>query len=144
MDQSFTIALYRRSLVYAMLINLAQNLTAASEEVCTIGQQWCKTAYILQRDVTNVSSMQIHTTVSGTSSSRSCVMTLQSMGLDVMEPINPKASKRHVYILATTDYSSKWAEAVTLCGVIKEIFDFARTRINYQHGSPQRIITDNI
>ncbi|XP_019160960.1 PREDICTED: uncharacterized protein LOC109157567 [Ipomoea nil] len=35
-------------------------------------------------------------------------------GLDVVGPITPKSSAGHAYILASTDYFSKWAEAVAL------------------------------
>ncbi|XP_019150177.1 PREDICTED: uncharacterized protein LOC109146984 [Ipomoea nil] len=35
-------------------------------------------------------------------------------GLDVVGPITPKSSAGHSYILAATDYFSKWAEAVAL------------------------------
>ncbi|KAM1895687.1 hypothetical protein ACFX13_044403 [Malus domestica] len=35
-------------------------------------------------------------------------------GLDVVGPIAPKSSAGEAYILATTDYFSKWAEAIPL------------------------------
>ena len=35
-------------------------------------------------------------------------------GLDMVEPITPKSSIGHAYILATIDYFSKWAEALPL------------------------------
>ena len=40
-------------------------------------------------------------------------------GLDVVGPL-PKSSGGHSYILAATDYFSKWSEAVTLKEVKKE------------------------
>ncbi|XP_019195871.1 PREDICTED: uncharacterized protein LOC109189716 [Ipomoea nil] len=40
--------------------------------------------------------------------------------LDVVGPITPKSITGHVYILAATDYFSKWAEAVALKEVKKE------------------------
>ncbi|CAM8890588.1 unnamed protein product [Rhodiola kirilowii] len=68
----------------------------------------------------------------------------KAWGLDVVGPINPKASNRHTYILAATDYFSKWAEAVTLREVKKEnMVDFITKHIIYRHGVPQRIVTDN-
>ncbi|KAL6338007.1 hypothetical protein AAG906_007822 [Vitis piasezkii] len=42
-------------------------------------------------------------------------------GLDVVGPITPKSSAGHAYILATTNYFSKWAEIVPLKEVKKEI-----------------------
>ncbi|CAM8895931.1 unnamed protein product [Rhodiola kirilowii] len=68
----------------------------------------------------------------------------EAWGLDVVGPINPKASNGHTYILAATDYFSKWAEAVTLREVKKEnVVDFIKKHIIYRHGVPQRIVTNN-
>ncbi|PKI35368.1 hypothetical protein CRG98_044245, partial [Punica granatum] len=38
-------------------------------------------------------------------------------GIDVIGPINPKASNRHLFILVTIDYFTKWIEAITLASV---------------------------
>ncbi|KMS99118.1 hypothetical protein BVRB_2g047610 [Beta vulgaris subsp. vulgaris] len=65
-------------------------------------------------------------------------------GLDVVGPITPKSSAGHAYILAGTDYFSKWAEAVALREVKKEnVVDFVRNYIIYRYGVPRYIITDN-
>ncbi|KAK4386124.1 Transposon Tf2-12 polyprotein [Sesamum angolense] len=64
-------------------------------------------------------------------------------GLDVVGPLT-KSSRGHLYILAATDYFSKWAEAVPLKEVKKEnVADFIRTHIIYHYGVPRYIITDN-
>ncbi|XP_031106276.1 protein NYNRIN-like [Ipomoea triloba] len=65
-------------------------------------------------------------------------------GLDVVGPITPKSSAGHTYILAATDYFSKWAEAVALKEVKKEnVADFLRVHIIYRFGIPRYILTDN-
>ncbi|XP_031106342.1 uncharacterized protein LOC116010995 [Ipomoea triloba] len=65
-------------------------------------------------------------------------------GLGVVGPITPKSSARHTYILAATDYFSKWAEAVALKEVKKEnVADFLRVHIIYRFGIPRYILTDN-
>ncbi|KAK4383353.1 hypothetical protein Sango_2784400 [Sesamum angolense] len=65
------------------------------------------------------------------------------VGLDVVGPLT-KSSGGHLYILAATDYFSKWAEAVPLKEVKKEnVADFIRTHIIYHYGVPRHIITDN-
>ncbi|KAL0294850.1 UNVERIFIED_CONTAM: hypothetical protein Sradi_6865200 [Sesamum radiatum] len=65
-------------------------------------------------------------------------------GLDVVGPITPKSSAGHIYILAATDYFSKWAEAVPLKEVKKEtVVDFIRVNIIFRYGAPYYIITDN-
>ena len=68
----------------------------------------------------------------------------EAWGLDVVGPITPKSSACHSYILAATDYFSKWAEAVPLREVKKEnVVDFIRTHIIYRYGIPRHVITDN-
>ncbi|KAL0346398.1 UNVERIFIED_CONTAM: hypothetical protein Scaly_1655800 [Sesamum calycinum] len=64
-------------------------------------------------------------------------------GLDVVGPLT-KCSAGHLYILAATDYFSKWAEAVPLKEVKKEnVADFIRINIIYRYEIPRYIITDN-
>ncbi|MGV7988762.1 integrase, partial [Mycobacterium kansasii] len=65
-------------------------------------------------------------------------------GFDVIGPINPPSSKGKQYILAVTDYFSKWSEAIALRNVReKEVVDFIRHAIIYRHGIPKKIVTDN-
>ncbi|CAL2256246.1 unnamed protein product [Prunus armeniaca] len=64
--------------------------------------------------------------------------------LDVVGPIAPKSSNGHSYILATTDYFSKWAEAVPLKEVKKEkVVSFIKVNIIHRYGVPHYIIIDN-
>ncbi|KAK4383233.1 hypothetical protein Sango_2794500 [Sesamum angolense] len=64
-------------------------------------------------------------------------------GLDILGPLT-KSSGGHLYILAATNYFSKWAEAVPLKEVKKEnVADFIRTHIIYHYGVLRYIITDN-
>lgn len=68
----------------------------------------------------------------------------EAWGLDVVGQLKPKSSAGHMYILAATDYFSKWAEAIPLKEVNKEaVTDFIRTHIIYRYGVPRFIITDN-
>ncbi|KAL0306898.1 UNVERIFIED_CONTAM: hypothetical protein Sradi_6107100 [Sesamum radiatum] len=70
-------------------------------------------------------------------------MAFRCLGLDVVGPLM-KSSGGHLYILAATDYFSKWAEAVPLKEVKKEnVADFIRTHIIYRYGVPRYITTDN-
>ncbi|XP_075640709.1 uncharacterized protein LOC142612510 [Castanea sativa] len=56
----------------------------------------------------------------------------------------PKSSGGHLYILAATDYFSKWAEAVPFREVKKEtVVNFIRNHLIYRYGVPRYIITDN-
>nr|XP_009792388.1 PREDICTED: uncharacterized protein LOC104239453 [Nicotiana sylvestris] len=64
-------------------------------------------------------------------------------GLDIVGPLS-KSSGGHLYILAATNYFSKWAEAVALKEVKKEnVANFIRVNIIYRFDIPSYIITDN-
>ncbi|KAM2471714.1 hypothetical protein ACFX1W_046951 [Malus domestica] len=65
-------------------------------------------------------------------------------GLDIVGPITPKSSAGEAYILAATDYFSKWAEAIPLREVKKEtMIRFIKEHIIHRYGVPRYIITDN-
>ncbi|XP_060200582.1 uncharacterized protein LOC132628835 [Lycium barbarum] len=67
----------------------------------------------------------------------------EAWGLDVVGPL-PKSSGGHLYILAATDYFSKWAEVVSLKEVKREnVENFIRVNIIYRFGIPRYILTDN-
>ncbi|PKU82262.1 hypothetical protein MA16_Dca017484 [Dendrobium catenatum] len=68
----------------------------------------------------------------------------ESWGTDIIGPIDPPSSKGHRFILAATDYFSKWAEAVPLREVkTHNVLQFFRDHIVYRFGIPRRIISDN-
>ncbi|PKI61268.1 hypothetical protein CRG98_018332 [Punica granatum] len=65
-------------------------------------------------------------------------------GMDVIGPINPKASNGHMFILVAIDYITKWIEAITLASVTaKAVARFLRRDVIAQYGVPATIITDN-
>ncbi|KAI5338076.1 hypothetical protein L3X38_017347 [Prunus dulcis] len=68
----------------------------------------------------------------------------EAWGLDVIGMIKPKSSRQHQYILAATDYFSKWAEAIPLKEVrADDVTNFIRNHIIYHYGVPSKIISDN-
>ena len=68
---------------------------------------------------------------------------LDAWGLDAIGPL-PKSFGDHLYILAATDYFSKWVEVVPLREVKKEtVVNFIRTHLIYRYSVPCYIITDN-
>lgn len=65
-------------------------------------------------------------------------------GIDVIGPINPKASNGHRFILVAIDYFTKWIEATSYRSITQKVFaKFMRTNIICRYGVPERIITDN-
>ena len=65
-------------------------------------------------------------------------------GIDVIGPIEPKASNGHRFILVAIDYFTKWVEAVTFKSVTKKVVvDFIHFNIICRFGIPKVIITDN-
>ncbi|KAG9442454.1 hypothetical protein H6P81_018308 [Aristolochia fimbriata] len=68
----------------------------------------------------------------------------EAWGMDIMSPITPKSNSDKQYILAATDYFSKWAKATVYREVkASTVADFIRTQIIYRYGVPRYIVTDN-
>ncbi|XP_031378343.1 uncharacterized protein LOC116193738 [Punica granatum] len=58
-------------------------------------------------------------------------------GMDVIGPINPKASNGHLFILVAIDYFTKWIEAITLASVTaKAVARFLKRDIIARYGVP--------
>ncbi|XP_070015405.1 uncharacterized protein [Nicotiana sylvestris] len=65
-------------------------------------------------------------------------------GMDVIGPIEPKASNGHRFILVAIDYFKKWVEAITLKSVTKKaVVDFVNSNLICRFGIVATIITDN-
>lgn len=65
-------------------------------------------------------------------------------GIDIIEPIEPKATNGHHFILATIDYFTKWVEAASYRNFTKSVIvNFIRKDLICRYGLPERIITDN-
>ena len=63
--------------------------------------------------------------------------------IDIIGQIFPSTSKGHRFILAATDYFTKWVEAVPLKNVTaKEAISFVSEHIVHRFGIPQTITTD--
>ena len=65
-------------------------------------------------------------------------------GMDIVGPISPPSSKGHRFILAITDYFSKWSEAIPLVEVkTANVVNFIKHHVIYRFGVPRRIVHDN-
>ncbi|KAG9459165.1 hypothetical protein H6P81_003673 [Aristolochia fimbriata] len=68
----------------------------------------------------------------------------EAWGMGIIGPITPKSDSDRQYILAATDYFSKWAEAAAYREVkATTVADFIRTQIIYRYGVPRYIVMDN-
>jgi hypothetical protein len=64
-------------------------------------------------------------------------------GMDMIGKINPPSSKGHQFILAITDYFTKWVEVVPVKSVAsKDIINFFKEHVIPRFGIPQTITTD--
>ena len=64
--------------------------------------------------------------------------------MDIIGPISPPSAKGHRFILAITEYFSKWSEAIPLREVkTSDVIKFINHHIIYIFGIPRRIIYDN-
>ncbi|PKI68230.1 hypothetical protein CRG98_011366 [Punica granatum] len=65
-------------------------------------------------------------------------------GMDVIGPINPKASNGHLFILVAIDYFTKWIEAITLASVTaKAVARFLKHDIIARYEVLATLITNN-
>ena len=68
----------------------------------------------------------------------------QARGINIVGPISLSSTKGHRFILAITDYFSKWAEDVPLIEVkTSNVVNFIKHHIIHQFGVSRRIIHDN-
>ncbi|KAK1606476.1 hypothetical protein QYE76_030149 [Lolium multiflorum] len=64
-------------------------------------------------------------------------------GMDMIGKIHPASSKKHEWILAITDYFTKWVEAVPMKKVKSEdVIKFVKEHVIHRFGIPQTITTD--
>jgi hypothetical protein len=63
--------------------------------------------------------------------------------MDMIGKINPPSSKGHQFILAITNYFTKWVEAVPMKMVAsKDVINFVKEHVVHRFGIPQTITTD--
>ena len=68
----------------------------------------------------------------------------EQWGLDVVGEIKPKSLKLHKYILSTTNYFSKWTEAIPLKVVNNtEVIQFLQWNIVTRFRVPNCLVFDN-
>jgi hypothetical protein len=64
-------------------------------------------------------------------------------GMYMIGKINPPSSKGHQYILAITDYFTKWVEVIPMKSVtLKDVINFIKQHVIHRFGIPQTITTD--
>jgi hypothetical protein len=64
-------------------------------------------------------------------------------GMEMIGKINPPSSKAHQFILAITDYFTKWVEAVPMKSITsRDVINFIRKHVIHRFGIPQTITTD--
>jgi hypothetical protein len=64
-------------------------------------------------------------------------------GMDMISKIKSPSSKGHQFILAITDYFTKWVEAVPMKSVTsKDVIQFVKEHVIHRFGIPQTIKTD--
>jgi hypothetical protein len=64
-------------------------------------------------------------------------------GLDFVGEIHPSSSKGHRFVLAATDYFTKWTEVVPLKNMThQEVIKFIQEHIVHKFGIPQTLMTD--
>jgi hypothetical protein len=69
--------------------------------------------------------------------------TFRGRGMDMIGKINSPFSKGHQYILAITDYFTKWVEVIPMKSVTsKDVINFIKEHVIHRFGIPHTITTD--
>ncbi|XP_072064359.1 uncharacterized protein [Arachis hypogaea] len=64
--------------------------------------------------------------------------------MDVIGPIEPKASNGHQFILVAIDFFTKWVEAASYANIMQSVVTkFMIRELIFHYGIPNKIITDN-
>jgi transposase InsO family protein len=64
-------------------------------------------------------------------------------GMDMISKINPPSSRGRRYILAITDYFTKWVDAIPMKTVAsKDVINFIKEHVIHRFGIPQTIMID--
>ena len=72
------------------------------------------------------------------------IRTIRTMGIDIIGEINPNSSLQHKYILTTTDYFTRWVEAIPLRKVNEDVvMDFLQNHIMTRFGVRISLVFDN-
>jgi hypothetical protein len=71
------------------------------------------------------------------------VWQFRGWGLDFIKEVHPLSSKGHRFVLVTTDYFTKWTEAVPLRNMMhREVISFVQEHIIHRFGIPQTLTTN--
>ena len=71
-------------------------------------------------------------------------LSFEMWGMDIIGAINPPTSKGHHFILAITDYFSKWAEVVPLKEIkTSDVIKFIKHHVLYRFGVSRWIVHNN-
>lgn len=73
-----------------------------------------------------------------------CSWPFATWGMYIIGAFTPPSSAGHQYLLAATNYFSKWAEAIAVKDFKSTtVSEFIQTHIIYRFGIPDNIISDN-
>ena len=67
----------------------------------------------------------------------------QQWGLDFIGKFKDNSSNGYCWILTTTDYFTKWVEAIPTKKATNKVMDFLENNIITRFGAPAKITTDN-
>jgi hypothetical protein len=94
--------------------------------------------------VNHVKSLQENKTYVSAFKTHHCSWTFSTVGPRLHWRNHPSSSGQHKWILTTTDYFTKWIEAIpTRNATDKVIMDFLEGHIFSRFGCPKKLVTDN-
>ncbi|XP_016576440.2 uncharacterized protein LOC107874065 [Capsicum annuum] len=92
--------------------------------------------YQVHGDLIHFSPSELHT--------MTALWLFVALGIDIIRPIEPKASNGHRFIFVTINYFTKWEEAMIFKLMTKKaVVDFVHSNIICRLGIPKIIVMDN-
>ncbi|RDY06381.1 Gypsy retrotransposon integrase-like protein 1, partial [Mucuna pruriens] len=124
------------------------NGNALAHKILRVGYYWTQMEADCYQHVRKCAKCQIHANRLNAAPSTLHNLTapwpFSMWGIDVIGPIEPKASNRHIFILVAIDYFTKWVEAASYPSVTRStVVRFIKKDIICRYGLPAYIITDN-
>ena len=134
--------------VHEGLFGTHLNGRALARKILRAGYYWVTMEYDCFEHVKKCHKCQIHADRVSAPPSQLNVLSspwpFSIWGMDMIGPIEPKASNGHRFILVAIDYFSKWVEAASYATVTGSVVSrFIKRDLICRYGIPSCIITDN-
>ena len=131
-------------MAYVELINQDQSSRINYNDLAIIGRLWSPMQSSTQKGVRLVNCKGFYTPTPELLHPTIAVWPFEAWEIDIIGPISPSSAKGYRFILAITDYFSKWAEVIPLVEVkTTNMVNSIKHHVIHRFCVPRPIIHDN-